>query len=218
MDRKYGHRGYRDTEKGTKREKPDRKPPQGGPRADQFGPRTPRMVGTVTRGRCSNCGAVLTAGFDPNGQCPKCQFELHSCKQCRFFDSGAQFECTQPVPERGFLLHSYGGSVDLVPVLAKLGAYFSFNGAFLDPRKDRLQALYAALPADRLLVETDAPAMRLPATRERFAPLNVPDGSHANHPANLAATYAGLAELRGATVESLAATVAENFHRLFGRV
>src|SRR5256885_8431726 len=25
---------------------------------------------------------------------------LHCCKQCRFFDSGAQFECTQPVPER----------------------------------------------------------------------------------------------------------------------
>jgi hypothetical protein len=101
VDRKYGHRGYRDTEKGEKREKGhDRKPPQGGPRADQFGPRTPRMVGTVTRGRCSNCGAVLTAGFDPNGQCPKCQFELHSCKQCRFFDSGAQFECTQPIPER----------------------------------------------------------------------------------------------------------------------
>jgi hypothetical protein len=25
---------------------------------------------------------------------------LHCCKQCRFFDSGAQFECTKPVPER----------------------------------------------------------------------------------------------------------------------
>ncbi len=123
-----------------------------------------------------------------------------------------------PRPARGFLLHAYNGPAEMVPAFAQLGAYFSFNGAFLDPRKDRLQALYAALPADRLLVETDAPAMRLPATRERFAPLNVPDGSHANHPANLAATYAGLAELRGATVESLAATVAENFHRLFGRV
>lgn len=105
MDRKYSHRGYRDAEKDEKKEKRnkshDRKPPQGGPRgADQFGPRTPRMVGTVTRGRCSNCGAVLAPGFDPNGKCPKCSFELHSCKQCRFFDSGAQFECTQPVPER----------------------------------------------------------------------------------------------------------------------
>jgi len=58
------------------------------------------MVGTVTRARCSNCGAVLTPGFDPNGTCPKCQAELHCCKQCRFFDSGAQFECTQPIPER----------------------------------------------------------------------------------------------------------------------
>ena len=104
MDRKYSHRGYRDAEKDEKKSKVhhDRsKPPSGGPRgADQFGPRTPRMVGTVTRGRCANCGAVLTPGFDANGTCPKCQFELHSCKQCRFFDSGVQFECTQPIPER----------------------------------------------------------------------------------------------------------------------
>lgn len=100
MDRKYGHRGYRDSDKRDKKEKFERRPPAGGPRADQFGPRTPRMVGTVTRGRCSNCGAVLAAGFDPNGQCPKCGFELHCCKQCRFFDTGAQFECTQPVSER----------------------------------------------------------------------------------------------------------------------
>ena len=34
MDRKYGHRGYRDAEKQEKHEKRDRdrKPPQGGPR------------------------------------------------------------------------------------------------------------------------------------------------------------------------------------------
>jgi hypothetical protein len=102
VDRKYSHRGYRDAEKDDKKQRShERKPPQGGPRgADQFGPRTPRMVGTVTRARCSNCGAVLASGFDPNGKCPKCNFELHCCKQCRFFDTGAQFECTQPVPER----------------------------------------------------------------------------------------------------------------------
>ena len=105
MDRKYGHRGYRDAERNEKHEKkdkPDRKPPQGGPRgaADHLGPRTPRMVGTVTRARCANCGAVLVAGFDAKETCPKCNAELHCCKQCRFFDSGAQFECTQPVPAR----------------------------------------------------------------------------------------------------------------------
>jgi hypothetical protein len=58
------------------------------------------MVGSVTRARCSNCGNVLHPGFKVNGQCPKCQAELHSCKQCVHFDTGARFECTQPVQER----------------------------------------------------------------------------------------------------------------------
>jgi hypothetical protein len=105
VDRKYSHRGYRDAERQEKHEKkdrPDRRPPQGGPRGatDHLGPRTPRMVGTVTRARCSNCGAVLATGFDPNEKCPKCSFDLHCCKQCRFFDTGAQFECTQSIPVR----------------------------------------------------------------------------------------------------------------------
>lgn len=100
-DRKYRHRGYKDAENQDKEKKSTRKPEPGKPlRQEQFGPRTPRMVGTVTRGRCANCGAVLQAGFDPAGQCPRCQFELHSCKQCRFFDSGAQFECTQQITDR----------------------------------------------------------------------------------------------------------------------
>src|SRR5215813_9049371 len=33
-------------------------------------------------------------------QCPKCKADLHSCKNCRHFDTSAQFECTQPIPER----------------------------------------------------------------------------------------------------------------------
>jgi TatD DNase family protein len=99
---------------------------------------------------------------------------------------------------------------------ADLGAYFSFNGAFLDPRKERLHSLYAQLPAERLLVETDAPAMRLPSPLEKFPPLATPDGSIANHPANLAVTYAALARLRGVSPEVLASQVAENFTRLFG--
>jgi len=58
------------------------------------------MVGTVTRARCANCGAVLLSGFDPNGRCPRCNFELHCCKQCVHFDTAVRFECTQPIPER----------------------------------------------------------------------------------------------------------------------
>jgi len=97
VDRKYKQHGYMDH---GKPEKKKERPPESRPRQEQIGPRTPRMVGTVTRARCSNCGGVLTPGFDSNGQCPRCHFELHSCKQCVFFDSAAQFECTQPIPER----------------------------------------------------------------------------------------------------------------------
>ena len=97
LERKYGHRGYMDSDGPKKKEK---RPQENRPRQEQIGPRTPRMVGTITLARCSNCGAVLQSGFDPNGQCPRCGFELHSCKQCMYFDTGEQFECTQPVPER----------------------------------------------------------------------------------------------------------------------
>ena len=119
------------------------------------------------------------------------------------------------LPARGFLLHSYNGSAEMAVNFAKLGAYFSFNGAFLEPRKQRLREVYATIPVDRLLVETDAPAMRLPAELEKFPPFPADDGQLAGHPANLVAAYAGLAEIRGTNVESLAAQVGANFARLF---
>lgn len=97
MERKYSHRGYMDTDAPKKKEK---RPPENHARQEQIGPRTPRMVGTITLARCSNCGAVLQSGFDANGRCPRCGFELHSCKQCMYFDTSARFECTQPIPER----------------------------------------------------------------------------------------------------------------------
>ena len=97
MERKYGQRGYMESDAPKKKEK---RPPENRPRQEQIGPRTPRMVGTVTRARCANCGAVLPGGFDANGKCPRCSFELHSCKMCVHFDTSARFECTEPVPER----------------------------------------------------------------------------------------------------------------------
>ena len=103
MERKYKQKGYRDSDgQDKKRERADRgeRPAEPRPKQDLLGPRTPRMVGTVMRARCSNCGTVLAPGFDQKGQCPKCQFELHSCKQCVHFDTSRQFECTQPISER----------------------------------------------------------------------------------------------------------------------
>jgi TatD DNase family protein len=122
-----------------------------------------------------------------------------------------------PVPARGFLLHAYGGPAQMVPRFLGRGAYFSFNGAFLDPRKTKQQDVFKHLPADRLLVETDAPAMPLPQPWRTHKLPPAPDGSPINHPGNLDAAYAGLASLRGVPLRDLTAQIAANFTRLFGR-
>ncbi len=95
-DRKYKQRGYQDTD-GRPREPRQEAPRQ--PR-DMTGPRTPRFPARVTVARCANCGSLLAKGFDPTQPCAKCGFELHSCKQCLHFDTGARWECTQPIPAR----------------------------------------------------------------------------------------------------------------------
>jgi len=100
MERKYKQRGYQDRDPADKKRERAQRPSEPRPKQDMLGPRTPRMVGTVTRARCSNCGTVLRVGFDPNGECPRCHAALHCCKQCVHFDTAAQFECTQPIPER----------------------------------------------------------------------------------------------------------------------
>ena len=101
MDRKYKIKGYRDRDSDDKKRERSERPPEPRPKhQDMLGPRTPRMVGTVMRARCTSCGAVLSPGFDQKGECPRCHFALHCCKQCVHFDTGRQFECTQPVPER----------------------------------------------------------------------------------------------------------------------
>ena len=101
MERKYKTRGYQDKDGGGKKEKRQPRPPESRPQKhDMLGPHTPRMVANVVRARCSNCGAVLAPGFDVNAGCPRCQSDLHCCKQCVHFDTGKQFECNEPILER----------------------------------------------------------------------------------------------------------------------
>jgi hypothetical protein len=96
---KYRQPGYQDSgEKREKRDSSDRPSPS--KRDNTFGPRPIQMAGTRTVSRCSQCGTVLQSVSDPLGPCPKCGFELHSCKQCTHFDPSSRFECTQPIPDR----------------------------------------------------------------------------------------------------------------------
>lgn len=131
---------------------------------------------------------------------------------------GRMWECLShaSLPVRGFLLHAYGGPEEMVAGFAQRGAYFSFNGSFLNERKERQQQTFRSIPMERLLVETDAPAMPLPqAWRTHKLPPG-PQGTAINHPANLEAVYTGLAALRGVPLSELQGIVEANFKRLFG--
>lgn len=87
---------------------------------------------------------------------------------------------SQPLPQRGFLLHSYSGSAELVPRLANLGAYFSFSGYFLHARKQSIHNTFKIIPPERLLIETDAPDMSPPKHCIEY-----PLEQKLNHPANI---------------------------------
>ena len=95
-DRKYRQPGYMD--RGEEKQKGSSERPA--KKQDTFGPRAIQMPGRRNVSRCSQCGTVLQVLTEPLGQCPKCGFELHSCKQCSYFDPSSRFECTQPIPER----------------------------------------------------------------------------------------------------------------------
>jgi TatD DNase family protein len=128
----------------------------------------------------------------------------------------ASLRSAPALPARGFLLHAYGGPAEMINAFAELGAYFSFNGAFLDERRARQLDTFRHIPPLRLLIETDAPAMPLPhAWRTHKLPLS-PEDQPVNHPGNLEAAYTGLAAFLGKPLPALARTVEDNFIRLFG--
>lgn len=121
-----------------------------------------------------------------------------------------------PLPTRGFLLHAYSGPAELVPRFAALGAYFSFNGYFLHPRKTRQRATFSAVPPDRLLIETDAPAMYPPVEYNAASLPDAPTGERVTHPATVANLTAPLAALLGEDQAALETRLTANFRRLFG--
>lgn len=125
---------------------------------------------------------------------------------------------SEPRPACGFVLHSFGGSKDIVPELCELGAYFSLPGYFAHERKSKQREAFLAVPMDRLLIETDAPDQSLPDDRNRYPLIDQRSGKPLNHPANLAEVYRFASELFELPLPNLAAQVELNFRRVFGRL
>jgi hypothetical protein len=98
MSQKYRQQGYQDFDR--KVSEPRRSPRNS---ASREGPRSPRMPGMRKVVKCANCGTAVSpklGEITPAVQCPKCSADLHSCKNCAYFDPGARFECSQPITQR----------------------------------------------------------------------------------------------------------------------
>lgn len=104
------------------------------------------------------------------------------------------------------VIHCFTASQDFAETALALGLYISISGIVTFKNAKALQESAALVPEDRLLIETDSPFL---------AP--VPHRGRPCEPAFVADTARFLAELRGVSVETLAARTSANFFRLFNK-
>ena len=105
------------------------------------------------------------------------------------------------------VIHCFTASGAFADAAMDLGFYISISGIVTFKSAKDLQETAARLPLDRLLVETDSPFL---------AP--VPHRGKSCEPAFVADTARFLADLRGESIEHLAAATSANFLRLFAKI
>lgn len=103
------------------------------------------------------------------------------------------------------VMHSYSGDADTAAACLEMGLHLSFAGMLTYKTAAGLRAVAAAVPLDRLLVETDSPYL---------AP--VPVRGKRNEPAFVRHTAECLAKVKGVTAEVVAEHTTRNARRLFG--
>jgi len=116
---------------------------------------------------------------------------------------------------KGFLVHGFAGSKEVLYQLLDLGGYVSFSAYGADPGRQRIRDAARACPMDRLLAETDAPGMVPPENVCRYRLSDAAGRMH--HPWEIETAYDCLAEWKKMPVEELATKVEANFKRLFCR-
>jgi TatD DNase family protein len=105
------------------------------------------------------------------------------------------------------LIHCFSASREFAEKALELGLYISFSGILTFKKADNVREVAAIVPADRMLIETDAPYL---------AP--VPYRGKRNEPAFVVATARVLAGLRGVGEHEIGAVTSANFRRLFTRI
>jgi len=97
MNRKYRQQGYQDQ---SVRSEP--RPKEARPEKRE-GPKSPQMPGFGRVIKCASCGRKLAMELEDvsyTSLCPHCSADLHTCRNCVFFNPSSRFECEQPVPGR----------------------------------------------------------------------------------------------------------------------
>ncbi len=105
-----------------------------------------------------------------------------------------------------FLLHCFTAGMDLAQTALSLGGYISFSGIVTFRNAQEIQDVARIVPADRYLVETDAPYL---------AP--IPHRGQSNEPSFVRHTAEKVAELRGLSLEQVGRETTANFARLFSK-
>ena len=105
------------------------------------------------------------------------------------------------------VLHCFTGGPDLARRAIALGLFISFTGILTFKNSVALRTIAAELPADRILVETDAPYLAPGRFRGKR-----------NEPAYVVETAKVLAETRGVSFDTMAQQTTDNFFRLFAKV
>lgn len=105
------------------------------------------------------------------------------------------------------VLHCFSSKRELAERGLAIGAYVSFSGILTFKAAEELRDTARLVPADRLLVETDAPYL---------APM--PYRGKPNEPAFTTLTLERLAEVRGISKIEMATVTSDNFFRLFDKV
>jgi len=108
-----------------------------------------------------------------------------------------------PAEGPGGILHCFTGGAEQARQCLEMGFHISFAGVVTFPNATEVQEAARQVPADRLLLETDAPYL---------AP--VPRRGRRNEPALLVHVAEKLAALRGVTPETVAEAATANFRRL----
>lgn len=126
---------------------------------------------------------------------------IHHCRDA----FAPLFEVLDAEPPVRGVMHCFSGGVAEARRALDLGLYLSFAGPLTYKKNEALREACAYAPADRVLVETDAP----------FLPPQSRRGKR-NEPALIVETLSKLAEVRGLAVAEAAALTYDNATRLFG--